>query len=105
MACIPGVATDVAAGVLSTATMWYFQWRLGLTVLTGAPHGRYFQMWVGVIPFVLATILLAAIWVRTVTRCERADRLSVACLAAALLGCLWCAANFWIIYNGEIAFP
>jgi hypothetical protein len=105
VSCVPGSAAVVAAGLLSTAAMRYFQAREGRSVLTGPPDGRYYQMWVGVIPLLLATSLLAVVWCRAVWRCRRGDRLPVAVIAALLHGCLWCLANIWIIHNGEIAFP
>jgi hypothetical protein len=101
----PGVASVAAAGILSTASMRHFQSATGRTVLTGPPDGHYYQAWVGLVPMLLATALLAALWLRTVWRCGRGDRLAVGILSAAPLGALWCAAGLWVARNGEIAFP
>ena len=104
-ACVPGSAAVLAAGVVSTVSMRYFQAREGRPVLQGAPHQPYYQLWIGLIPLVIATALLAAAWWWAVWRCPPRDRMVVGVLAAWLQAGLWCVAAFWILYNGEIAFP
>src|SRR3954447_12122726 len=105
VACVPGAASIVEAGVLSTVAMRSFQWREGLTILNGSPDEDYFQLWIETIPYLLATGLLAVTWLWAVRRAGRGDRLPVALAAAVLLGGLWCVAVGWIFHNGQIAIP
>src|SRR5436190_10961443 len=84
IACVPGAASVVEAGVLSTAAMKSFHWREDLTVLNGSPDEDYFQLWIEMIPFLLATGLLAVTWFWAVQRSGRGDRLPVALVAAVL---------------------
>jgi hypothetical protein len=77
--------------------MWHFQATTGRTVLTGPPDGRYFELWVGGIPMALVTTLLASIWVWTVYRSPRCDRLVVALSSACPLACLWFVSAWWVV--------
>ncbi len=101
----PGILAVAVSGMLSTLTMWHFQAREGTNVLQRTPNERFYAMWVNGIPIVLVTALLLAIWIHSIRRSPRGDRVAVGIIALVLHSGLWLCAYVWLFINADSAFP